>query len=68
MIHELSNAKGEIMRLTPPKRVVFYLSVLFAAAGLLGFFVDVPFLTSNAFFLLAVGYILLFLGNTVKGF
>ncbi len=41
------------MRLTPPKRVVFYLSVLFAAAGLIGYFVDLPFLSSNAFFLLA---------------
>jgi hypothetical protein len=56
------------MRLTPPKRVVFYLSVLFAAAGLIGYFVDLTFLSSNAFFLLAVGYILLFLGNAVKGF
>jgi hypothetical protein len=56
------------MRLTPPKRVVFYLSVLFAAAGLIGYFVDLPFLSSNAFFLVLIGYILLFLGNTFKSF
>jgi len=47
---------------------VFYLSVPFAATGLIGYFVDLPFLSSNAFLLVLIGYILLFLGNAVKGF
>jgi len=54
------------MKLTPPKKNVFWISVAFAVVGLIGLFV--PFLSPYAFWLVLVGYVLLFLGNAVKGF
>jgi hypothetical protein len=54
------------MRLTPPKKIVFWISVAFVVVGILGFFIG--FLADFKFWLVLVGYILLFLGNAVKGF
>lgn len=56
------------MRLTPPKKIVFWISVILAVVGLVASFVTIPFLSGIAFWLVLVGYVLLFLGNTVKGF
>jgi hypothetical protein len=55
------------MRLTPPKKIVFYISVLAIAVGVLeqlfGFFDNADL----AFWLAAGGGILLALGNSMKG-
>lgn len=56
------------MRLTPPTRNVFWISVVLAALGLVGSFISIPFVSANAFWFVVVGYVLLFLGNTMKGF
>ena len=56
------------MRLSPPTKVVFYISIAFAAIGLLANYVTIPVLSGFAFYLVLIGYILLFLGNTLKGF
>lgn len=56
------------MQITPPTKVVFYLSLAFAAVGLVANFVTIPVLSSIAFYLVLIGYVLLFLGNTLKGF
>lgn len=56
------------MRLTPPKKLVFWISVILAVVGLIGQYVDFGLSFDAAFYLVLVGYILLFLGNTVKGF
>ena len=56
------------MRLTPPTKNVFWLSVILAALGLIAVFVSIPFVSANAFWFVLVGYVLLFLGNTMKGF
>jgi hypothetical protein len=56
------------MQLNPPTRLVFYLSLVFAAVGLIANFVVIPVLSGIAFFLVLIGYVLLFLGNTLKGF
>ena len=54
------------MRLSPPKKWVFWASVILAVLGLIFFFV--PSLGGVAFWAVLVGYVLLALGNALKGF
>jgi uncharacterized membrane protein HdeD (DUF308 family) len=54
------------MKLTPPKKWVFWVSVVLAVLGVL--FLFVPSLSSFAFWAVLVAYVLLALGNAVKGF
>jgi hypothetical protein len=56
------------MRLTPPKKWVFWASVILVVLGLVGKFVNIPFLTDYAFWIVVVGYVLLAAGNYLKGF
>jgi hypothetical protein len=56
------------MRLTPPKKNVFWISVILAALGFVGTLVSIPFVSAYAFWLMLVGYGLLALGVTMKGF
>lgn len=56
------------MRLTPPKKIVFWISVLLAAVGILGLIFDLPVITDYKFWFVVAGYVLLALGNAVKGF
>lgn len=56
------------MRLTPPTKNVFWISVVLAALGLVGSLVSIPFVSAYACWFVVVGYVLLFLGNTMKGF
>lgn len=56
------------MRLTPPTKIVFYISVVLAVVGLIANFVTIPVLSDFSFWLVVAGYVLLFLGNTMKGF
>ncbi len=56
------------MRLTPPKKWVFWASVILVVLGLVGKFVSVPFLSPYAFWFVVVGYVLLAAGNSLKGF
>jgi hypothetical protein len=54
------------MRLTPPTKNVFYASVIVALLGLVFFFV--PAVAGYAFWVVLIAYVLLALGNTMKGF
>lgn len=56
------------MRLTPPTKNVFYLSAALVVVALIAQVITIPFLSSVAFWIVLVGYLLLFLGNTMKGF
>lgn len=56
------------MRLTPPKKIVFWISLILAVLGLIAYFVSIPFLSEYKFWVVLVGYALLALGNAVKGF
>ena len=56
------------MRLNPPTKVVFYLSAIVAVVGMIASFVSIPVLSGVAIWVVFIGYVLLFLGNTVKGF
>jgi hypothetical protein len=55
------------MKLTPPKKSTFWISVVLAVLGLLGA-VGVSFLAPYAFWLTFVGFVILVLGLLLKGF
>jgi hypothetical protein len=58
-----------MMKLTPPKQVVFWVSVLLAGLGLLATIGVLSALSGSAAFWLAFGgWLLLAAGNAVKGF
>lgn len=56
------------MKLTPPTKTVFWVSVVLAVLGLIGRYLTVPFLSDYYFYFVLVGYIVLALGNAMKGF
>ncbi len=56
------------MQLTPPTKNVFYISVVLVVLAVIASFVEIPFVTANAFWVAVVGYVLLALGNAMKGF
>jgi hypothetical protein len=56
------------MRLTPPKKWVFWTSVVLVVVGVLASLITIPFLSGFAFWLVVIGYLFLFAGNAVKGF
>jgi len=55
------------MKLSAPKKVVFWVSVALAAVGLLAALITIPFLSSIAFWLVLIAFIILMLGNLLKG-
>ncbi len=56
------------MKLTPPAQNVFWISVVVAVVGLIAKFGFIAFLTPFAFWLVLVAFVLLALGNAMKGF
>ena len=55
------------MKLNPPTKVAFWISVVLAVLGLLGSFVAVPFVSAYAFWFVVVGYVVLVASLFVKG-
>ena len=56
------------MKLTRPTNTVFWISTVLSALGLIGSFMSIPFVSPNAFWFVAIGNILLWLGVALKGF
>ena len=56
------------MKLTPPTQNVFYISAVLAILGILGKYAGITALAGSAFLLILAAYVLLFLGNSMKGF
>lgn len=55
------------MELSAPTAAVFWISVVIAILALLGFFSVLTFLTPYSFWLAIIAFVLLGLGNLVKG-
>jgi len=55
------------MKLTPPKVVTFWISVLLAVLGFIGAIASVPVLSAYAFWFLFAGFVLLVLALLIKG-
>jgi hypothetical protein len=56
------------MKLTPPTKLAFWLSVVLAALGLIGELGLLAVLTPFSFWLVFVGFVVLLIGLLVKGF
>ena len=58
------------MRLTPPTNLTFTLSILLAVLAIVGQFVQMvsTYIPISMFWVAIVAYIVLFLGNIVRGF
>lgn len=59
------------MRLNPPKKITFWISIAMAAVGVILYAVDlfvaVPYLGGIGFLLVVAAFVLLCLGLTLKG-
>jgi hypothetical protein len=56
------------MRLTPPKKIVFWISAFLVLLAIIAVFFTIPFVSEYKFVFAVVGYALLFAGNYFKGF
>ncbi len=56
------------MRLSPPTKTTFWLSVLFAFFGIIGRYLDLPILSDYYFYSILLAYIVLFFGTVLKNF
>ncbi len=56
------------MQLTPPTKNAFYASAVLAVLGIVATFVRIPFVSDYAYWFMVLAYVVLFLGNTMKGF
>ena len=56
------------MRLTPPKNIVFIISLILVIISLVSKFITIPFVTEYQYWIMLVGYVLLGLGVAIKGF
>ena len=55
------------MTLNAPKQIVFIIAVVLAVLALLGFFVTIPVISTYAFWILLIGFIVLAGGVMMKG-
>jgi uncharacterized membrane protein len=61
----MSKEENKIMKLSEPKVITFSIAVLLGLVGLVTYFV--PALTIYAFWLMLAGWVVLVLGNFLKG-
>jgi hypothetical protein len=56
------------MKLSAPTKPVFWIATVLGGLGIIGSLVSIPFFSANAFWVVAIGFVLLWLGNVMKGF
>ncbi len=54
------------MRFSAPKKATWWIALILAALGLVGFFISIPLVSGIAFWLVVAGYVLLALSTSVK--
>ena len=55
------------MRLNAPTKNFWWISVILAVIGVLGYFVAIPFVTANVFWFVTIGFVVLALSTVLKG-
>jgi len=55
------------MKLNAPTKNWWWISVILAVVGVIGYFVAIPFVSVYAFWLVTVGFVLLALSTVLKG-
>ncbi|NMC13095.1 MAG: hypothetical protein GYA34_09460 [Chloroflexi bacterium] len=56
------------MELSEPKQITFWIAVIIAVLGVLAQLITIPVLSGIAFWLVVIAFIILMLGNLLKGF
>lgn len=56
------------MNLSAPTTMVFVVSVVLAILAIISTFTPLPFISDNAFWVAIAGYVILALGNVLRGF
>ena len=56
------------MRLSAPKKNTFWIATVLAVLGVVGNFVSLPVVSQFAFWLVVIGFVVLWFGNTQTGF
>jgi hypothetical protein len=56
------------MKLSAPKEIVWWIATILGGLGVIGHFVAITFISANSWWMVAVAFILLFLGTLLKGF
>ena len=56
------------MRLNAPKKIVWLISLIIAILSIISVIAVIPFITANAFWVMGVAWLLLFLATSLKGF
>lgn len=56
------------MNLSAPKTTTFMIALVLGILGFLGFVVQLPFITANAFWLLLIGFVILVVAVLVTDF
>jgi hypothetical protein len=56
------------MKLSAPKNTTFWVATVLAVLGFVGNFVSLPVVSGYAFWFVVIGFVVLWLGNTNKGF
>jgi hypothetical protein len=54
------------MNLSAPKNTTFYVAVALGVLGFLGYLVQIPFVTGNAFWFVFLGFLALAVGVYIK--
>lgn len=55
------------MRLNAPKQITWLIAVIFGVAGIVVYFVTIPGLSANAFWLVVVAFVILGASTFIKG-
>ncbi len=60
--------KERKMRLNAPKKMIWLLSTILAILSIVSLFIAIPFVSVYSYWVMAVAWLLLFLGSALKGF
>lgn len=56
------------MKLSAPKKLTWYVSLVFGLVALIASIISVPFVSTNAVWFALIGWLLLILATLLKGF
>ena len=55
------------MKLSAPKNITWWIAVILGVLGILGSLISIPLVSANAFWFVAIGFVLLALATLLKG-
>ncbi len=59
--------RRNLLKLNAPKEGIWIAATILGGLGILGYFLAIPFISANAFFFVAVGFLILALATVLKG-